>query len=57
MNAHSSVERAGMLAGIKMRAVESDELYRMQGDQLKLAVEEDRKNGLIPFHVKIQNVI
>jgi hypothetical protein len=43
-----------MLAGVKMRAVESDELYRMQGDQLKTMVEEDIRNGLIPFHVSIE---
>jgi hypothetical protein len=41
-----------MLAGVKMRSVEPDELYRMQGEQLRLMVEEDLKNGLIPFHVR-----
>ncbi|XP_023323819.1 aromatic-L-amino-acid decarboxylase isoform X2 [Eurytemora carolleeae] len=49
--AHSSVERAGMLAGIQMRLVEPDENFSLRGDALNAAIEEDKEKGLIPFCV------
>ncbi|CAG0925654.1 unnamed protein product, partial [Notodromas monacha] len=50
-NAHCSVERAGMIAGVKMRLVPSDDEFRMHGSSLDEAVKEDLAKGLIPFHV------
>ena len=47
--AHSSVERAGMLAGVKMRLLEPDQELSLTGDLLARAVEEDRAAGLLPF--------
>ncbi len=48
--AHSSVERAGMLGGIKMRLLDVDpETKGMRGETLLKAIEEDKVNGLIPF--------
>ena len=47
--AHSSVERAGMLAGVRMRLLEPDQDLSLTGDVLASAVSEDRAAGLIPF--------
>ncbi|KAK7083885.1 hypothetical protein SK128_016740 [Halocaridina rubra] len=49
--AHSSVERAGMLAGVKMRKVPTDENFGMRGPELWNAIQEDKKKGFIPFYV------
>ncbi|CAH0404867.1 unnamed protein product [Chilo suppressalis] len=48
--AHSSVERAGLLGGVKLRTLRPDNKHRLRGDTLKDAIEEDLKNGLIPFY-------
>ena len=47
--AHSSVERAGMLAGVRMRLLQPDHDLSLTGDILAAAVSEDRAAGLIPF--------
>jgi len=49
--AHSSVERAGMLAGVQMRLLMPDETCSLQGDTLAAAIKEDKAKGLIPFCV------
>lgn len=49
--AHSCVEKAGIIAMVKMRELETDGSYSLRGDTLEKAIEEDRKNGLIPFYV------
>jgi len=49
--AHSSVERAGMLAGIKMRLLEPDQDFSLRGETLRKAIQEDREKGLVPFCV------
>ena len=52
--AHSSIVKAAWIAGIarkNVRAVPSDDSYRMRMDKLREMVEEDRKNGLRPFLV------
>ncbi|XP_021929055.1 aromatic-L-amino-acid decarboxylase isoform X2 [Zootermopsis nevadensis] len=48
--AHSSVERAGLLGGVKLRLLPADEKLRLRGDTLQKAIQEDRHNGLIPFY-------
>lgn len=48
--AHSSVERAGLLGGVKLRLLPADERYSLRGDTLRAAIQEDRANGLIPFY-------
>lgn len=50
--AHSSVERAGLLGGVKLRTLQPDHKRRLRGDILKEAIEEDIRNGLIPFYVR-----
>ncbi|XP_063851290.1 uncharacterized protein LOC135094814 isoform X2 [Scylla paramamosain] len=49
--AHSSVERACMLASVTPRKVKVDDQHALRGDPLKEAVKEDKKKGLIPFMV------
>ncbi|XP_069768338.1 aromatic-L-amino-acid decarboxylase isoform X3 [Narcine bancroftii] len=48
---HSSVERAGLIGGIKMRKLVPDEKFSLRGETLKQALEEDKALGLIPFFV------
>ena len=48
---HSSVERAGLLAGVKVRLLQSDEMFSLRGPTLQQALQEDKAKGLIPFHV------
>jgi glutamate/tyrosine decarboxylase-like PLP-dependent enzyme len=52
--AHSSVMKAAWIAGVArdhVRAVPSDDSYRMRADALRDAVQADRKTGLRPFLV------
>ncbi|KPP61843.1 aromatic-L-amino-acid decarboxylase-like [Scleropages formosus] len=48
--AHSSVERAGLIGGVTMKKVPTDEKFSVQGEALKKMVERDRRAGLIPFY-------
>lgn len=47
---HSSVERAGLLGGIKLRALDTDESNKMRGETVEEAIKQDREAGLIPFY-------
>lgn len=49
--AHSSVERAGLLGGVKLRLLDTDGKRRMRGATVADAIKEDRAKGLIPFYV------
>nr|ASJ26448.1 dopa decarboxylase [Pieris rapae] len=49
--AHSSVERAGLLGGVKLRFLHPDSKRSLRGDTLRDAIKEDIQNGLIPFYV------
>lgn len=49
--AHSSVERAGLLGGVKFRQLEVDEKCKLRGDTLAKAIENDKEQGFIPFYV------
>jgi aromatic-L-amino-acid decarboxylase len=46
---HSSVERAGMLGGVKMHLLDVDEDCSVRGETLALGIAEDKKKGWIPF--------
>ncbi|XP_018368357.1 PREDICTED: aromatic-L-amino-acid decarboxylase-like [Trachymyrmex cornetzi] len=48
--AHSSVERAGLLGGVKFRQLEVDEKYKLRGDTFAEAIRKDREQGFIPFY-------
>ncbi|KAA0702958.1 Aromatic-L-amino-acid decarboxylase [Triplophysa tibetana] len=50
--AHSSVERAGLIAGVKMKKISSDSKFAVRGDALQRALQEDRRAGLIPVYVR-----
>ena len=49
--AHSCVEKAGVIAMVKIRLLNTDENYSLRGSEVEKAVKEDRSNGLIPFFV------
>lgn len=47
--AHSSVEKAGLIALVKIRFLATDENFSLRGETLKKAIEEDRKEGRVPI--------
>ncbi|OPJ76441.1 hypothetical protein AV530_016127 [Patagioenas fasciata monilis] len=47
--AHSSVERAALIAGVKIKNVSSDDKFSVRGSALKKVLDEDKASGLIPF--------
>uniref|UniRef100_A0A0K2TUF7 Histidine decarboxylase n=1 Tax=Lepeophtheirus salmonis TaxID=72036 RepID=A0A0K2TUF7_LEPSM len=47
--AHSSVEKAGLIGLVKIRYIESDENLSLRGDKLQEAIKMDRDSGLVPF--------
>uniref|UniRef100_A0A3Q1G0P5 Histidine decarboxylase n=1 Tax=Acanthochromis polyacanthus TaxID=80966 RepID=A0A3Q1G0P5_9TELE len=47
--AHSSVEKAGLISLVKIRFLPTDEQLSLRGDTLKEAIQEDRRRGLVPF--------
>ncbi|XP_053321114.1 histidine decarboxylase isoform X2 [Spea bombifrons] len=49
--AHSSVEKAGLISLVKVRFLPVDENFSLRGETLKAAVDEDRKRGLVPVFV------
>lgn len=49
--AHSCVEKAGMIAMVKIRLLETDENFSLRGHTVEKAIKEDRSNGFIPFFV------
>uniref|UniRef100_A0A8C9RUK6 Histidine decarboxylase n=1 Tax=Scleropages formosus TaxID=113540 RepID=A0A8C9RUK6_SCLFO len=46
--AHSSVEKAGLISLVKIRFLPTDEQFSLRGETLQAAIEEDRRKGLIP---------
>ncbi|KAM8770576.1 aromatic-L-amino-acid decarboxylase [Rhynchonycteris naso] len=51
--AHSSVERAGLIGGVKIKAIPSDDAFAMRESALREALERDKAAGLIPFFVVV----
>ncbi|CAB3261940.1 unnamed protein product [Arctia plantaginis] len=49
--AHSSVEKAGLIGLVRMRYIESDAHQSMRGDKLEEAIVADKAKGLVPFWV------
>ncbi|XP_046974782.1 histidine decarboxylase isoform X3 [Vanessa cardui] len=49
--AHSSVEKAGLIGLVRMRYIESDENQCMRGAKLEEAILNDKAKGLVPFWV------
>ncbi|XP_046899413.1 aromatic-L-amino-acid decarboxylase [Hypomesus transpacificus] len=46
---HSSVERAGLIGGVQMKKVATDDRYAVQGETFRKLMDDDKKAGLIPF--------
>lgn len=53
--AHSSVEKAGLISLVKMRYLTTDDDLSMRGHTLQEAISRDKEDGLIPFYVSINN--
>ncbi|KYN20262.1 Histidine decarboxylase, partial [Trachymyrmex cornetzi] len=49
--AHSSVEKAGLIGLVRMRYIKSDSELSMRGDALLESLTRDRAEGLLPFFV------
>lgn len=49
--AHSCVEKAAMIALVKLRSLEPDHNFSLRGETLAHAIAEDKSNGLVPFFV------
>ncbi|XP_017762038.1 PREDICTED: histidine decarboxylase isoform X1 [Eufriesea mexicana] len=49
--AHSSVEKAGLIGLVRMKYIESDDELSMRGETLLEAISHDRAEGLLPFFV------
>ncbi len=49
--AHSSIEKAALIALTRIRLLECDDDLSVRGKTLQKAIEEDISNGLIPFYV------
>ncbi|XP_077997083.1 aromatic-L-amino-acid decarboxylase-like [Glandiceps talaboti] len=47
--AHSSVEKAGIMTMVKVHFVPTDENLCLRGDEFQKAIKEDKEKGLIPF--------
>ncbi|XP_076006569.1 aromatic-L-amino-acid decarboxylase [Genypterus blacodes] len=48
--AHSSVQRGGLIAGVTIKNVPTDEKYAVRAEMLRKMVEEDKAAGLYPFY-------
>lgn len=46
------MEKAGLISLVKVRFLPTDENFGLRGSTLQTAIEEDRKNGLIPVMVR-----
>ncbi|XP_055711328.1 aromatic-L-amino-acid decarboxylase isoform X2 [Phlebotomus papatasi] len=51
LQAHSSVERAGLLGGVKLRSLKADGMNRLRGETVEAAIRDDLAAGLIPFYI------
>ncbi|KFR15212.1 Histidine decarboxylase, partial [Opisthocomus hoazin] len=49
--AHSSVEKAGLISLVKVKFLPVDENFSLRGEALKKAIAEDRSKGLVPVFV------
>ncbi|XP_061038132.1 histidine decarboxylase isoform X2 [Eubalaena glacialis] len=49
--AHSSVEKAGLISLVKMKFLPVDDDFSLRGEVLQKAIKEDREQGLVPVFV------
>jgi len=57
LQAHSSVEKAGLIGLVKMHLLLSDDQLSLRGKILRDAIAEDKQRGLIPFYVRQPHVV
>ena len=51
LQGNSSVEKAGIIARIKMRGLTTDDKFSLRGRTLQSAIKEDSESGMIPIFV------
>lgn len=51
--AHSSIEKASLIAGVKLKAIPSDDKFAMRASALQEALDKDKAAGLVPFFVVV----
>ena len=51
LQAHSCVEKAGMIGLVRIHELDLDENFSLRGETLENALAADRESGLIPFYV------
>ncbi|XP_004687864.1 PREDICTED: histidine decarboxylase isoform X2 [Condylura cristata] len=49
--AHSSVEKAGLISLVKMKFLPVDDNFSLRGEVLQKAIKEDKERGLVPVFV------
>ncbi|TKR59292.1 hypothetical protein L596_028985 [Steinernema carpocapsae] len=49
--AHSSLKKGCNMAMVRLHLVESDDAFSLRGPALEQKIMEDKKKGLIPFHI------
>uniref|UniRef100_A0A8C5P4E1 Histidine decarboxylase n=1 Tax=Jaculus jaculus TaxID=51337 RepID=A0A8C5P4E1_JACJA len=49
--AHSSVEKAGLISLVRMKFLPVDDNFSLRGDALQKAINEDKQQGLVPVFV------
>nr|XP_003222345.1 PREDICTED: aromatic-L-amino-acid decarboxylase [Anolis carolinensis] len=47
--AHSSVEKDSLIAGVKIKQIPTDDKFAVRGSALRKAIDNDKATGLIPF--------
>ncbi|XP_060103766.1 aromatic-L-amino-acid decarboxylase [Heteronotia binoei] len=47
--AHFSVEKAGLIAGVKIKEIPTDDKFAVRGSALRKVLDQDKAAGLIPF--------
>ncbi|ELK12691.1 Aromatic-L-amino-acid decarboxylase [Pteropus alecto] len=55
--AHSSVERASLVGGVRLKTIPSDDKFAMTASALQEALGKDKAAGLIPFFVSSTDVL
>lgn len=53
LQAHSSVERAGLIGGVRMKKLPTDSKFAVREESLRKVIQEDKAEGLIPFFVSV----
>ena len=47
------MEKAGLIGAVRMRKLKTDDRGSLRSPELNAAITEDKRNGLIPFFVSV----